>query len=91
MRVKITETAFAELVEIHSYIARDNPVAARAVATRIEEVVDRIGEFPEIAAPVDISDIRIFPVMPFPYLIFYTVGRREVIIRNIRHAGRMRP
>lgn len=91
MKVRITETAFAELVEIRAYIVKDNPTAARAVITRIEEVIERIGEFPEIAAPVDTSGIRIFPATPFPYLLFYTVERREVIIRNVRHAGRIRP
>lgn len=90
MRVRLTETAFAELKEIRAYIAKDNPAAARAVITRIEHVIGRIGEFPELAAPVNGSGIRIFPVPPFPYLVFYTIGRDTIIIRNIRYAGRNR-
>lgn len=91
MNVRVTATAFAELQEIHAYVANDNPTAARAVVARIEDIINRIGEFPDIAAPIDDSGVRVFPVSPFPYLVFYTVRQREVIIRNVRHAGRIRP
>lgn len=90
MRVRYTETAFSELKEIQTYIARDNIVAAKVVVARIEHIVKRIGEFPEIATPIDSSGIRVFPVPPFPYLIFYVLEEREIIIRNIRHSGRDR-
>ena len=91
MKVTLTETALSELQEIYAYIATNNLTAARAVVGRIERIIRRIGEFPEIASPIDGSEIRVFPVPPFPYLIFYTVGEREVIIRNVRHAGRKSP
>ena len=91
MKVKFTRADFNELAQIHSHIARDNPEAALGVFVRIKEVIQRLGEFPYLARIADESDIRVFPVMPFPYLIFYTVGRGEVIIRNVRYAGRNRP
>ena len=91
MKVKFTRADFNELAQIHSHIARDNPEAALGVFVRIKEVIQRLGEFPYLARIADESGIRVFPAMPFPYLIFYTVGHREVIIRNIRHAGRNRP
>jgi addiction module RelE/StbE family toxin len=91
MRVRFTETALAELTEIHAYIAERNQSAARAVISRIQKVIDRVGEFPEMASAVDKSSVRVFPVPPFPFLVFYTVGREEVTIRNVRYAGRMRP
>jgi len=78
------------LKEIRARIAKDNIVAAKVVIARIEHIVERIGEFPEIAAPIDASGIRVFPVPPFPYLIFYALKEDEIIIRNIRHAGRDR-
>ncbi len=90
MKVRYTETARFELEEIGEYIASDNIAAARALVRRIKYVIDRIGEFPEMATQVGESKVRIFPVPPFPYLIFYTVERGEVIIRNVRHAGRDR-
>ena len=90
MRVRYTATAFSELKEIQAHIAIDNALAARAVVLRIEKIVERIGEFPGIAAPVDASSIRAFPVPPFPYLIFYELSEDAIIIRNIRHASRDR-
>ena len=91
MKGRVTATAFGELTEIQGYIAKENEVAARAVRMRIEEVIERIFEFPFIASPVDDTGVRVFPARPFPYLVFYTVGTREVIIRNVRYAGRLRP
>lgn len=90
MRGRVTIAAFRELIEIQSYIAEDDEAAARLVRSRIEEVIERIFEFPLIAPEANETGVRVFPVRPFPYLIFYTVGRREVIIRNVRHAGRIR-
>ena len=91
MKVRYTKVALAELRDIFTYIVRDNPVAARAVIQQIEYVVERVTEFPGIGRTPDEGEVRIFPPPPFPYLVFYTVEREEVIIRNIRHAGRMRP
>ena len=91
MRVRWTEVAFTELNEIRSYIARDNPAAAKAVVLRIEQVVARLAQFPHMAGTTGASGNRVFPALPFPYLVFYTVEGEELIIRNIRHGRRRRP
>jgi len=91
MKVRFTATAFAEINEIHDHIAKDNPTAAKAVILRVEQVIARIARFPLIARAVDPSGVRVFPVGPFPYLVFYTVEADEVIIRNVRHGRRRRP
>jgi len=90
MRVRWTETAFAELGEIHSYIAKENPPAARAVVLRIEQVTTRLARFPRMGSATDAPGVRVFPTLPFPYLVFYTIEAEEVVIRNIRHASRQR-
>lgn len=90
MRVRFTATALAELKEIHDYIAKDNPAAADAVILRVEQLIARIADFPLIAHTIDDSDIRVFPVNPFPYLVFYTVDGDDVTIRNVRHGRRRR-
>ncbi len=90
MRVRFTATAFAELNDIHDYIAKDNPTAAKAVVLRVEQLVARIGQFPSMARMIDQSGVRVFPVEPFPYLVFYSVEGDDVIIRNVRHGRRRR-
>lgn len=87
MNVRFTETAYADLHEIHAYIARENPRAAAAVVARIEATSRQIGMFPEIG-PRKYRSVRIFPVGRFPYLIFYTVEGDEAVILTIRHSSR---
>jgi toxin ParE1/3/4 len=91
MRIRFTATAFAEITDIRDYIAKDNPAAARAVVLRIEQVVAHIANFPHIARAIDETGVRMFPVGPFPYLIFYTLEGNEIIIRNVRHGRRRQP
>ena len=91
MRVRFTATALAELTDLRDYVAKDNPAAAKAVVLRIEQVIERIAQFPHIAREIDESGVRVFPVGPFPYLVFYTVDGDGVIIRNVRHGKRKRP
>jgi toxin ParE1/3/4 len=90
MKVRFTATAFAELHGIRTYIAKDNPTAAKAVVLRVEQVIAHIAQFPLMARAIDESGVRVFPVGPFPYLVFYTVDDDEVIIRNVRHGRRGR-
>ena len=53
MRVRWAQTAFAELGEIRSYIAKDNPAAGKAVVLRIEQVTARLGRFPRMGSATD--------------------------------------
>jgi plasmid stabilization system protein ParE len=70
MKVRWTEVAFTELNEIHSYIAKDNPAAAKTVVIRIEQVVARLARFPHMAGTTGGSGIRVFPALPSPTWFF---------------------
>jgi plasmid stabilization system protein ParE len=50
MKIRYTATARAEAEEIFTHIARDNPVAAAAVAATIKGAVARLAVFPRIGA-----------------------------------------
>jgi hypothetical protein len=52
--------------EIHDDLAERNPMAAKAVIWRIEQVIARISWFPDIARGVDPMELRVFPVVPVP-------------------------
>lgn len=90
MRVRYTRTALDEIEDILTYLAGRNPVAASAVAARIEQVVSWIAEFPRIGHALD-EEVRMLPLGRYPFLIFYTAGEDEVVIRNLRHRARLRP
>jgi plasmid stabilization system protein ParE len=91
MSVRLTETAFAEIREIYAYIAKDNPVAAAAVAAAIERTIAAIEKRPTLAPIVHDGKIRAKLVERFQYRIFYEVERQVVIIRNVRSTRRRRP
>jgi toxin ParE1/3/4 len=89
MRLRYERGALADLDEIFSYIARDNPRAAARLGARFEEVVVKIAEHPHLGEATRKSRFRRFPVGN--YLIVYEVAQDEVIIHYVRHGARRRP
>ena len=56
--------------------------------TAIKAAIDSIAYFPEITPIVDNAGHRRFPVVRYPYLVFYRVTESEILILHIRHASR---
>ena len=92
MRVRYSPQALLQLEEIYSYIAQHNPRAAKAVVARIEELCEKLGEFPGMGSTTDHPGVRMLPVVRYPYVIFYLLipEEDEVRILRIRH-GRRKP
>ena len=92
MKVRYSRRALAQLEQVHSYIFEHNPSAARRVVERIEDLCEKLGEFPGMGHTTDHPDIRVLPVVRYPYLIFYMIVPDEDSVRilRIRH-GRRRP
>lgn len=92
MKVRYSRRALLELEGIHGYISRFNPRAAGQVVARIEDLCTKLGDFPGMGHRTEHGDVRVLPVVRYPYLIFYTLmpASDEVIILRIRH-GRRRP
>jgi toxin ParE1/3/4 len=90
MRVRYTATALSEIEDILTYIAKDNPSAALRVSVTILATIDRVVEFPHIAIESNIANVRVAPVLPYRYLIFFSFIDGDLIIRNVRHAARER-
>jgi plasmid stabilization system protein ParE len=91
MSVRLTETALAEIDEICAYIAKDNPVAAAAVAAAIERTIAAIAKRPKLAPIVHEGRVRAKLAERFQYRVFYEVDGQVVIIRNVRSTRRLRP
>jgi toxin ParE1/3/4 len=87
---RLTRTAQAEidLIEIWTYVARDNPDAADRLLDRIEDACVRLAETPHLgpARPDLAADLRYFVVGE--YLILYRERGRNVEIVRIVHGAR---
>lgn len=90
MRVRYSKGAVADLIAIADYIRERNPRAAEEVEKRIRASISQLEMFPFFGRPTDDSDIRMFPIVRYPYLVFYEVVGGDVVIHHIRH-GRRRP
>ena len=89
MRLRYERGALADLDELFSYIAGENPEAAARLVTRIENLAKRIAENPYMGEATRKSGFRRFPVGN--YLVVYEVGQDEVVIHYVRHGARRRP
>ena len=88
MKVRYSRRAVADLVSIADYIRERNPRAAEAVEKRIRASIQQLEMFAFIGRRTDDPSIRMFPIVRYPYLVFYEVVGGEVIVHHIRHGRR---
>jgi toxin ParE1/3/4 len=93
-RVIWSRRALDEIVEIGRYIARDNPPAARRVATALRDAGNRLGEAP-IGRPGRVTGTYEKVIPRLPYIIAYTLspyrGAEAVVILRVIHGARNWP
>jgi toxin ParE1/3/4 len=89
MRIRYSPRAINDLRAIADYLTERSPSGARAVEQKIKAAIDALSEFPGIGKPVTgRPDVRVMPVVRFPYLIFYTLSGDELLVLHIRHGAR---
>ena len=88
LKVRWTRPALADLTEAQDYIARDNPSAAEAVAKRVWEASNTLGEHPEVGRQGHVQGTREWPVSQTPYLIVYRLKDEVVEILRVWHGRR---
>jgi toxin ParE1/3/4 len=91
MRLRWLTQALADLSEIHSYIARDNPDAARHVVGEIRQQVEILVTQPESARPGRLPGSREFVIQKYPYIVAYCVKGDEVQLLLVVHTSRRWP
>jgi len=80
-----------DLLEIWSYIAKDDPLAADRQLDRIDAACDMLAENPQ-GGPrrEDLArGLRFYPVAN--YLVFYTVGEDGITVVRVLHGARDYP
>jgi len=90
MKVRYTATAIDEIENILTNISRDNSSAALRVSLTILATIDRVAEFPHIAIETNAPGVRVAPVLPYRYLVMFSIAKDVLIVRNVRHSARER-
>ena len=85
MKVRWSPTAVSDLESIRDYIARDSPSAARKVANRIKESVNRLSNFPLSGRAGRVQGTRELVIPGTSFIAAYTIQRDEVQIAAVLH------
>jgi toxin ParE1/3/4 len=91
-RLTITAHARTDLQEIHSYIAKDNPAAARCFVERLRTKARQLADTPGIGRS-RAEDLR--PnLLSFPvgqYVLFYRAQPDGIVLVRVIHGSRDLP
>jgi toxin ParE1/3/4 len=85
LKLRWTRPALADLIEAQNYIARENPVAAQALAQRVWDAAQNLCEHPRMGRPGHVDGTREWIVKDSPYLIVYRVRDEDVEILRMWH------
>jgi toxin ParE1/3/4 len=97
MRVRWTDPAQTDFLEILGYIARDNPAAAQRVGRRLLSAIDALATQPRVGRPGRISGTRELVIPRLPYVAIYRIvdlthaGSSQVEVLRILHGARRWP
>ena len=87
-RLKVTDTAQDDLLEIWSFIAKENLAAADTLLAAFAEQFDRLLRFPEIGRDRSELKIHLRGVSVKDYIIFYQLTNRYIEIVRVLHGAR---
>jgi toxin ParE1/3/4 len=73
MRVRWTDPAQTDFLEILGYIARDNPAAAERVGRRLLAAVNALTAQPRLGRPGRIAGTRELVISRLPYVAIYRI------------------
>ena len=78
MKLKWTRRALIQFADAQAYIAQDNPLAAKAVATRIAQAARRLLDHPGMGRVGRVAETREWVVSHTPYFLVYAVDAEAV-------------
>jgi toxin ParE1/3/4 len=89
MKVEFSRRATADLHELAEEGHSFGETASKGLEARLHGVIAHISKYPRAAPPVeDRPGIHVFPLIRYPYKVFYKVFEDRVLILHIRHASR---
>jgi addiction module RelE/StbE family toxin len=90
VKLLIKRRALRHLKQIHAYIAKDDPAAAKHVVERINEVTSRLSFMPMSGRPGVVKGTRLVVIPDLPYIVVYRIRAGNVEILVVLHTARQR-
>jgi toxin ParE1/3/4 len=87
LTLRFDDRALDDLRQIKSYIAEHSPSGAERMRQHIMHTIT-LADFPFLGRATDEPRVRILVMTKYPYLMFYSVVKDEVVILHVRHAAR---
>jgi plasmid stabilization system protein ParE len=91
VRLRYARRARTDIDGIHEYLAEYDRRAASAVVRRIRSASQLLAKYPGLGRATDMVRVRVFPIVPFPYLIYYRATNDAVEVIHVRHGRRDMP
>ncbi len=93
MRLIWLDDAIGDLLDIHDYIAEENPAAAGRVAAGLQSRLTALETHPHIGRTGRVANTREFVFSSMPYIGVYQIDdeRQTVEILHIIHTSRKYP
>lgn len=87
-RFAVGQRAIADMDEIWSYIARDNPEAAQRQTRRFFDRFEQLARQPDIGESVGYLTAGLRRSLVGNYVVYYEIETDHVRIRRVIHAAR---
>jgi plasmid stabilization system protein ParE len=91
VRLRFSPQAYADIADIHGYIAQHSPRAATAVVAQIRVTSLLLARYPALGRDTDMPGVRVFPTFRYPYLVYHKVQQDELVVVHVRHGHRDAP
>lgn len=91
MEVTWSRQAALDLSDIAAHIRKENPGAARDVATRILDLIDLLRDQPAMGRAGRLAKSRELVVTGTPYIVVYVVASQTIGIARVIHGARKWP
>jgi plasmid stabilization system protein ParE len=92
VRARFSPKAKQQLLEIVTYVARDNLCAARRFRDRVRCALEVASRFPDAGRAIpEARDSGIREIIVAPYRILYRRERNGVVAVSLWHGARRRP
>ncbi len=88
MKLRLTLPAARQLEGILDHIAKRNPAGSTNVQERLQDLISLLPQNPLLGVSTMTPGLRRLIASPYPYVIFYRVGKDEIVISGVRHTAR---